>query len=156
VSGPEFPGEEELLAELARALAATDPVPPEWLTAGMAAPQERSVADGEPELGCSHDSATDGAPAGMRGTAQRCLEFSRPPWRMTVQLVRTGTRLLRVVGTLAPCPPQTLLVLRRPGARVPVPLQDGGFFEVDDVPAGPLRLEMASGTAVAATPWFVQ
>jgi hypothetical protein len=156
MSGPEFPGDEPLLAELARALQATDPVPPEWLAAGMAAPGEVSLADGEPELHCWHDSATDGAPAGMRGTAERCLEFSLAPWQMTVQLIRTGTRRLRLLGTLSPRRPDTVLVLRHPGTRVPVPLDEGGFFEVDAVPAGPLRLEMAQGTQVAATPWFVQ
>jgi hypothetical protein len=154
--GAEFPGERELLGELARALETTDPVPREWLAAGMAVPGEVSIADGEPELRLCYDSATDGAPAGMRGTAERCLEFSRAPWRMTVQLARTGTRLLRVVGTLTPAEPATVLVLRRPGARVPLSLADGGFFEVDGVPAGPLRLELASGTSMAATPWFVQ
>jgi hypothetical protein len=64
--------------------------------------------------------------------------------------------MLRVVGTLSPAEPDTALVLRRPGARVPLSLADDGFFEVDDVPTGPLRLEMASGTSMAATPWFVQ
>ncbi len=156
MSEPDFDGERELLAELARALDATDPVPAEWFAAGTAAPGEVSLADGEPELRCWHDSAIDGARAGMRGTGERYLEFSRGPWRMTVRLVRTGTRRVRMVGSLSPWQPQTALVLRRPGTRISVPLADGGFFEVDGVPAGPLRLEVVSGTQLAATPWFVQ
>ena len=143
--------DDELLAELARALQAADPVPQavtEYATAGFG---WRTLDADLAEL--VFDSAVAGL-AGVRGQAEsREITFQAPGVEIEVQVLSEGSR--RIMGQLVP-PQRAEIILRYDGRSLTTESDDLGRFSFQDVPSGPISLRcVLGGDQTVQTDWFL-
>jgi len=142
--------DDELLAELDRAMRAAAEVPDRFVRAGKAAFTWRNV---DAELAAlSHDSALAGpALAGTRAEDATLRALTFVASQLTVEVEVTPDALL---GQVAPPTAGEIEVHGRTGPAATVPVDDVGWFVVRPLPAGMVRLLLrtADGRSVL-TPW---
>jgi hypothetical protein len=139
--------DDELMAALAEAVAEADAVSDRRREAARAAFTWRSVDSELMEL--LHDSALE-AGAAVRGAGDpgRLLSFGRGS--LTVEL-EVGAGAL--TGQVLPAQAATV-VLQRTGAEDRAVAADGaGFFRIDEVGSGPVRLVVTTDEATLTTAW---
>ncbi|KAA1420259.1 carboxypeptidase regulatory-like domain-containing protein [Nocardioides humilatus] len=147
-------GDDELMAELAEAVAETvdDPeVTERRRLAASAAFTWRTVDEELAEL--LHDSALDaGAAVRSSGDSPRSLSFIRGA--VTIEIEVTGSSLLGEVIDDDASDEPAAVSLQRPGAEDRVTETDAsGFFRFDDVAPGPVRFVVVRGGWSLTTPW---
>lgn len=141
--------DDRLLAELASALEATDPVPPRFVEAAKESFTWRTIDIELAEL--VFDSA-EGELVGVRGVdATRQVTFQAPGFEIEVAIISDGTR--RLVGQVVPAH-EGAIELRFNERSVTTRSDSLGRFSFEDVPLGPisLRLETEDG-AIVQTAW---
>lgn len=136
---PTEPGDETLLAELRRVLAAIDPVPKHVGAAGRLAIEWRPVDAELAEL--VHDSVVDGPPLGTRSAGPRALTFATPALTIELEAERDADDGLRIAGRLVP-PQAAEIVVRSDDDVVATRSDEHGRFDVGGLPDGPLRLRL--------------
>jgi len=143
--------DDDLVRELARAVAVHDPVPPELRTFAREAFTWRTV---DAELAELVADSRETAGAGLRGAADvRLLTFTAGGQQLDVELLTEGAAR-RLVGELTP-PQQARVVVEHAGGTRTEDTDELGRFLLADVPAGRIRLrcEPVDGPAVV-TPWL--
>lgn len=141
---------QELFAQLGRIVADIDPVPDIVYAAGRAALELRRVDAELAEL--VRDSAVDTeSPLTVRGELNvRLLSFEAAELDIELQVMpQAGRRSLlgQVVGAVADVRLETSEGL------VSAELDEHGRFQVDDIPAGWIRLHVNAGATSYATNW---
>ncbi|MDQ3783085.1 MAG: hypothetical protein M3349_09145 [Actinomycetota bacterium] len=132
--------DDQLMADLARALVLTDPVPATVTEFAKASFDWRDIDAQMAEL--VYDSAEAGL-VGVRGDEQsRQLTFRAPGVEIEVELVSERSR--RIVGQLVP-PQETVVELRFDGSALETTTDRLGRFSFDDVPTGPISLRCNVG-----------
>jgi len=143
--------DDDLVRELARAVAVHDPVPAELLVFAREAFTWRTVDAELAELVADSSAA---AGAGLRGPADvRLLSFIVGEQQLDLELLVDGGAR-RLVGELTPGRP-ALVVVEHAGGSLTQDADELGRFLVTGVPAGRLRVrcEPAGGTPIV-TPWL--
>lgn len=142
--------DEEILTEIGGLMRKADPVPPELTLAARSALAWRSMDAELAEL--LHDSALETEPlAGVRSTTGgwRALTFETADG-ISIEVEVTVERSKRsLIGQIAPAGPAKVVV-RLPGAEVPVEVDDLGRFQTNSLRPGPisLRCELPDGRAI--------
>lgn len=132
--------DDQLMADLARVLELTDPVPAPVTAFAKASFGWRDLDAQLAEL--VYDSAEAGL-VGVRGGEQaRQLTFRAPGVEIEVELVSEQTR--RIVGQLIP-PQETTVELRFDGSAMETTTDRLGRFSFDKVPTGPISLRCNVG-----------
>lgn len=142
--------DDEVLMEQLRAALAGAEVSPEHRRAAQGAFAWRTI-DSE-LLTLSYDSFVE-AHAVVRATTQtpaRSLSFEGEGIALEVELA--GGQL---TGQLLPARSCRITVQTPSGAPRVVDVDDAGFFEVADVPGGPVRFRIELGEQTLSTPWLV-
>jgi hypothetical protein len=142
--------DDELTAELGRAMRAAAEVPAGFVAAGKAAFTWRNVDAELAALG--HDSATGAALAGTRAERATLRALTFVASRLTIELEVTADALL---GQLVPPQPGQIELQQRDGAKRVATVDELGWFVFHgSVPKGMcrLRLTAADGSTVL-TEW---
>jgi len=149
------PAEEALAEELRRIAVEADPVPDLVLEAARAALSLRRLDAELAEM--VHDSDIDGF-ASVRGAADdaggdvRMISFEAPGMVISAQISRSGTTC-SLLGQVAGVEP-TSVALQTPRDEYPAELANAGMFRLDTVPAGPVRLVVATPTRAVVGDWI--
>lgn len=131
------PSDDELLAALSQALAATDPVPDRVREAANAAWTWRTIDAELAEL--TFDSAV--MATGSRGEViDRQLTFRAGD--VEIELMVTDDRMGSIAGQLVADAPARAMRLEWAGRQQSVAIDELGRFQVRTVPSGPLRLAL--------------
>jgi hypothetical protein len=146
-----------LAAELHRAVASADAVPPGWRVAaracfawaGLDADPAALVYDSREVRGAAVETGTAGRPVEVTA---RELRFSSGAVTLEVEL-DAGADKLRLLARLAPARAATVVV-RWPEGSVVSHSDDAGTFRFDELPRRPLCLHVPDPPAVK-TAWIV-
>ncbi len=141
--------DDRLLAELAAALDAVDPIPERFIEAAKASFTWRTIDTELAEL--VFDSAEAGL-VGVRGVdGTRQVTFQAPGFEIEVAIISDGAR--RLVGQVVPAHPGRVELCYGDDSKT-TEADSLGRFSFDDVPLGPIRLklELEDG-AVVQTAW---
>jgi hypothetical protein len=143
------PSDDDLLAELAAALAEVSGRAESAAAIGRAAFTWRTVDADLVSAELTFDSALDGA--GVRGGQPqgRFLEFRSEPLSVDVEIL--GDRLH---GQLHPPQEGTAVIESANGVTLSLPVDQLGFFVVENPPAGPVRLRCETSRSRLVTGWF--
>lgn len=142
--------DDRLLAEIGDLLRRVDPIPGEVTLAARSALAWRNIDAELAEL--LHDSALDAEPlAGVRGSGGgwRALTFETPDG-VTIEVEVGVERSKRsLAGQISPAGAATVVV-RLPGAEMPVQVDELGRFQTNGLPPGPisLRCVLPDGRAI--------
>lgn len=143
--------DDELLARLAAALVAVEPVPEEVLVAARAAFTWRTIDE---ELAALVADTWERPVAGVRSTAQdeRELTFRAPT--ADVELLVTGYPA-RLLGQVTTAGPGTAKVERADGFAEVAPVDELGRFALPRLLPGPVRIVLDLPGATLVTSWFL-
>ncbi|MGH3491633.1 MAG: hypothetical protein ACRDRL_21325 [Sciscionella sp.] len=145
-----------LLAEVARMLEHSDPVPAALYRSGSFGLRSAERFDGAVEMVFESDSVLDGATAGTRGCGTRQLRFRLGGSTLDVQFGQLRLRRATMLGVIAPMFDGLGVMLDTPRQSVFLHPDAHGQFDAPDVPAGALRLRICgAASASLVTPWFV-
>jgi hypothetical protein len=149
------PAEEALAEQLRRIAIEADPVPELVLESARAALSLRRLDAELAEM--VHDSDIDGV-AAVRGPADdaegnvRLLSFEAPGMSISAQISTSATTrslLGQVAGAQA-----TSVALQTPRDEYLAELADAGMFRLDHLPAGPVRLVVATANRAVVGDWI--
>jgi len=149
------PAEEALAEELRRIAIEADPVPDLVLETARAALSLRRLDAELAEM--VHDSDIDGF-ASVRGAADdadgdvRMISFEAPGMVISAQISRSETAR-SLLGQVAGVEP-TAVALQTPREEYQAELATAGMFRLDTVPAGPVRLVVATATRAVVGDWI--
>ena len=142
--------DDEVMMEQLRVALAGARVPPERLRAAEGAFAWRTID--EELLALSHDSLLE-APALVRSAAVdaalRIVSFEGGGVQLEMELV--GGQL---TGQVLPAQGCRIVIQSPSAASHTIDVDDSGFFEVADVPAGPLRFRVERGDQVLVSAWL--
>lgn len=139
--------ESDLEGMVAEALAASREVPPQWREAARAAYTWRSVD--QELLALSHDSLLD-AGAAVRGAGEeRTLEFTGAGLTLAVEVTSSG-----ITGQLTPPVAAEVVLERADGDGRSTEADESGFFSLEAVGEGLVRLAVRSGEQRLVTEWL--
>ena len=141
--------DDQLLADLAEAVRATDPMT-DWVRRlGAEVPLYRQL-DQDIELAAlTYDSALDEALVARNGGSEyRTLLFQGKSGQVQIEAVNH-----QVIGQVMPSLGGTVSIDARDGTVATADIDETGCFQVRSVPAGLLRLVWNTPTTVLATEW---
>lgn len=141
--------DEQLLAELGKALHGAAEVPAGFIAAGKAALAWRTV---DAELAALADEVPSGeAPAGMRAehAVVRALSFRAA--NLSIELEVTAEAIL---GQVVPPSAGRVEVQSRAGAERGAMVDDSGWFTIRPLPGSMFRLHLRTGSGDVVTEWI--
>jgi erythromycin esterase-like protein len=142
--------DDQLLADLAEAVRATDPMTDRIRRLGAEVPLYRRL-DEDIELALlTYDSAMDPALVARNGGAAeyRTLLFQARSGQVQIEAVGH-----QVIGQVMPSLGGTVSIDARDGTVATADVDDTGCFQVQSVPAGLLRVVWTAPSGVLATEW---
>jgi hypothetical protein len=139
-----------IAAALAGMFAAIDPIPPAALAAALDAYDWRDLDLRLAEL--TFETEADQLLTHTRGSAPRLLTFAVDDVTIDLEVAIEGGEV-RVLGQLDP-PQAAEIRAEWDGGGALVESDAAGRFQIDDLPAGRLRIVVVIGTTPIATEWF--
>jgi hypothetical protein len=99
------------------------------------------------------DSADSDRLVGARSSlaGMRLLEFATPTGQISIGLTATGL----MTGTLTGFSGQTTQLVSAAGQCVDLTVDEFGEFLCDEIPIGPVRIELGKGTSRVVTDWML-